>query len=372
MLRSCRVPSATRQGILDGLEWLRDQINQDTSGDTTALIYYTGHGWRNEDGASKGYYLIPYDMRGGAIPARALRAEDFAAGISEIHPQRLLVILDCCHAGGMGIKQALSESTEGDFAAAPVTLFGSEAVAVDTSDGAKGLESLARGSGRAVLSSSRGDQPSYIRRDHTLSIFTYHLIEALIGHACPAEGAQEVLVSDIVSHVWRHVPRSSTADWGKDQEPDYQLTGNFPVALLLGGQGLGKGELPLDPLASLPAITLGAAVLPDARAEQAETVGRDQIVAGDQVGGDKSTGDTITVGNITGSTGVAIGRGASVHVTTGVPTEQIDSLMQPLLEIVRSAAVETRRASAWHSAGPKRRGQERPACRRQSRCQIAR
>ncbi len=34
-------------------------------------------------------------------------ATDFAEAVSDLQPQRLLVILDCCHAGGMGIKDVL-------------------------------------------------------------------------------------------------------------------------------------------------------------------------------------------------------------------------------------------------------------------------
>src|SRR5687767_8329878 len=39
---------ATRQGILDGLVWLQERLNADSSGNATAVIYYSGHGWRDE------------------------------------------------------------------------------------------------------------------------------------------------------------------------------------------------------------------------------------------------------------------------------------------------------------------------------------
>jgi hypothetical protein len=59
---------ATRQAILDGLDWLEEQIQHDAGGDATALIYYSGHGWRDERASLPAYYLIPYDMRPGPIP----------------------------------------------------------------------------------------------------------------------------------------------------------------------------------------------------------------------------------------------------------------------------------------------------------------
>lgn len=243
----------TRQAILDGLDWLEEQIQTDASGNATALIYCSGHGWRDESVSPPAYYLIPYDMRPGPIPPRALRAEDFAAAVSALTPRRLLVILDACHSGGMGVKEVKSLAAGFVPAPLPAALFMSGAKGVAAAEGAKGLEALSLGAGRAVLSSSQGEQPSYIRKDRKMSIFTYHLIEALTGHARPVEGATEVLVSDVMGHVWRRVPESARQDWGVDQQPDYQVSGNFPVALLLGGKGLAKGIAAPDPLAPLAA-----------------------------------------------------------------------------------------------------------------------
>jgi len=81
----------------------------------------------------------------------------------------------------------------------------------------------------------------------------YHLIEALTGHAQPAEGASDVRVFNLGDYVDRHVPESVQADWGAQQTPDFQISGNFPVALLLGGKGLSKGVVAPDPLAPLAA-----------------------------------------------------------------------------------------------------------------------
>jgi uncharacterized caspase-like protein len=243
---------ATRQGILDGLEWLQEHIQADSSDNTTAIVYYTGHGWRNTSAGSSEFYLIPHDIREGKIRSRALRATDLAEAVGELEPRRLLVVLDCCPAGGIGVKGLPLPAGYVEAAIAPSLLMEGEQAAVGSAKGAKGLETLALGTGRAVLSSSTGEQSSYVRRDGKMSIFTYHLIEALTGHAQPQEGATEVLVSDVMSHVWRHVPQSAKTDWGRKQEPDYQVSGNFPIALLLGGEGLSKGQPAPDPL-ELPA-----------------------------------------------------------------------------------------------------------------------
>lgn len=243
---------ATRANILAGLDWLEEKIADDGSGNVTAVVYYSGHGFRDDSVQPPGYYLIPYDVKREGLATRALPAKDFANAIRQLRPQRLLTMLDCCHAGGMAVKkiQDLVRSS------VPIASFMDAGTGVGRADGAKGLAELNRGSGRAVLSSSQGEQVSYLRKDKQMSIFTYHLIEALTGHAQPGDGADEVLVSDVMSHVWRTVPQSAMAEYGATQEPDYQVSGNFPIAMLLGGKGLVKGMKPPDPIASLPPVAV--------------------------------------------------------------------------------------------------------------------
>jgi hypothetical protein len=64
--------------------------------------------------------------------------------------------------------------------------------------------------------------------------------------------------------------------------------------------------------------------------------------AGDIVGGDKITGDKTTTGSISGSTGIAIGRGSNLIVNTqqGIPTEQLNALFAPLLQQAQQAPPE--------------------------------
>jgi hypothetical protein len=328
---------ATRQGILDGLDWLQGRIQADASRDVTAIVYYTGHGWRDVSAAPPEFYLIPYDIREDKIRSRALRAADFNEAVGELKPQRLLVVLDCCHAAGMGVKDVLPRPAGYvEAAVAPATLMaGEKAVA---GPGGKGLEQLALGKGRAVLSSSSGEESSYMRKDGQMSIFTYHLIEALTGHAQPQEGATEVLVSDLMSYVWRHVPQSARADWGAEQTPDYQVGGNFPVALLLGGQGWSKGQPAPDPLG---AIEEEAETMRTIDTGGGDFVGRDKTVHGDEVRGDKVTGDKvggdkIQVGNISGSSGVAIGRGARATVTQGLSGDEIAKLFDSVYQRIEA------------------------------------
>lgn len=254
---------ASRDGIHAGISWLKERLAADRSDNATAVLYYSGHGVVSKE--DKSYYLLPYDMRVPIIGS-LLRAEDVAAEIEMVRPRRMLVILDCCHAGGMGIK--------GD------DLFTGQGLSKEAAPAAaRAVVALTQGQGRAVLSSSTADESSYIRSDRKMSIFTYHLVEALTGYA-QIDGQREVLVSDLMGYVSRAVPRSAREEYDVSQTPVHQMSGeNFPVALVLGGEGAGKGRPLPDPLTPPPAT--GPAI---------------QTGGGAYVGGSVSAGGDIHLG----------------------------------------------------------------------------
>lgn len=287
---------STREGILRGLKWLDDCLKSDGSQNTTAFLYYTGHGSRDSQASPPAYYFIPYDVDQSDLRSSALSAVDFSAAVRALAPRRLLTVLDCCHAGGMGVKDP--PSSPGIVpAAAPPDLLQHGPPNEERSLASKGITQLAQGTGRATLSSSRGAQSSYIRSDRCMSVFTYHLIEALTGHAQPAPGATDVLVSDVMSHVSRMVPQTVWAQYQREQEPDFEVSGNFPVALLLGGKGLQPQQPPPSPLGhAAPALSV--------------TIQDDH----------SRRGDTITVGDVTGN-GIGIGRNISVSIGTTAPVK---------------------------------------------------
>ncbi len=243
--------AATKTGILAALEWLRDRATADP--DATAVLYYSGHG-----AVDKGrYYLIPYDVTISAIYADAIPAEAFNAYLRATAARRLLVVFDCCHAGGVGSQESGLEHL--DEAASLITAepFPLDLVAGDLPDYAEDeiggalemVSDLLEGEGRAILNSSTGGQKSYLRADRAMSLFTYHFIEALTGHAPHPDDATVVTVTDVMSWVTQEVKKSAERE-GRDQTPVMRTSGVFPVAQLLGGRGVavGLGETPPDPL----------------------------------------------------------------------------------------------------------------------------
>ncbi len=102
---------STRENILEALYWLQEKVEGDA--DATAVIYYSGHGM--EDKKSDKYYLIPYDIKDlKKVRAYAIKAETMTEEISSIDAKRMLVILDCCHAAGMDIKDIDLDAIESD------------------------------------------------------------------------------------------------------------------------------------------------------------------------------------------------------------------------------------------------------------------
>ncbi|MCP4424852.1 MAG: hypothetical protein GY803_10195 [Chloroflexi bacterium] len=61
-------------------------------------------------------------------------------------------------------------------------------------------------------------------------------------------------------------------------------------------------------------------------------------IDGDKIGGDKVDGDKTTVGNITDSTGIAIGRKAKSEVTQGVSGAELAALFQPVYQKIDARA----------------------------------
>ena len=98
--------------------------------------------------------------------------------------------------------------------------------------GAKAVSDLLEGEGRAILNSSTGSQSSYVRKDREMSVFTYHLIEALTGHAPHADDASVVYVTDVMSWVTHEVKKSAAQDTVQ-QTPVMRTSGVFPVAQLI-------------------------------------------------------------------------------------------------------------------------------------------
>ncbi len=221
---------ATRAGMLEELQRLAGIANRDP--EATIVVYYSGHGWLNP--ADNSYYLITHDVDPNRVGASALAGADFTKALQNINSQKLLVILDCCHAQGIasvkedGIEYRLADGL--NFK--PPTGFVPES--------AKGhFSKLAEGKGVTILSSSDCHQLGWIRKDRTCSVFADRVIDALRGAGNQA-GDREVTVMNLIDYLGKTVPETVRSEYRAEQQPQAEFKGsnNFPIALLCGGKGL--------------------------------------------------------------------------------------------------------------------------------------
>lgn len=317
---------ATRQAILDGLAWLAEQAAADP--EATVVVFYSGHGWLDRN--SGRYYLIPHDVSPLNIAGSALSAESFTEALRQIRAKRLLVIIDSCYAQGMATSKdptkGLDLPTSFVQAAAPKML----------------IEALGQGEGRVVFTSSRDQQFSQWLKDKGLSLYTFHLIEALHG-ADNKPGDTYVTVANLMHYVSAKVPQTALAVFQVEQTPFYDMkTEDFPVALLRGGKGL-EGLAGASPdevqqaARQAAAVTIGRLVQASGQGIVAiggNVSGPATIVAGS--GHTVGSGSGPVVGghdnkvhqhkyeiDMPGATGVAIGDNARVtqHFGAGRPAE---------------------------------------------------
>jgi len=211
--------TATRQHILAGFDQLIEQVNQ--SPDTTAIVYYSGHGGRIQ--STQEYFLVPYGYNPARRSESAISGTEFTRKIEAIQSQKLIVLLDCCHAGGVPVLKEPGET----FIKSPLP--------------ADLLNVLSLGSGRVVIASSREDEYSYTSTPY--SVFTACLLEALQGRgAVNKDGYARIL--DILIYLFNQVPQRASGSQHPFVNKVLDLGDNFPMCYYAGGSKFLPDEHP--------------------------------------------------------------------------------------------------------------------------------
>ncbi|RRR74137.1 MAG: caspase family protein [Candidatus Viridilinea halotolerans] len=212
---------ATRTNILDALS----ELAQRAVGGT-ALIFFAGHG----EAVDGSYALLPSDADVNRLAATGIDAALFHQLVAKVRSQakRLVVLLNCCHAGGVG-DAVLDASGSLLSGSAPPAEF---------------YRPLAVGSGQVVISSSRPAQKSGARSQQNPQHTTFgaHLLAALRG-GVPGDGPA-VGVFELFAAICASVPADARQvtylGAPLQQEPLFyasQLDENLAVALRPGWQG---------------------------------------------------------------------------------------------------------------------------------------
>ena len=205
---------AKRENILAAL----DQLAQSTTPDSTVIVYFSGHGYQVAGPMGESYYLMPFGYDQTKLYKTAISGIEFTTKLQAIPAKKLLLLLDCCHAGGLGDTKNLGYEAE----KAPLP---PEAQALFT-----------EGKGRVVIASSQADEKSLAGRPY--SAFTLALIETLAGKGASKKDGY-VRVADLALYAREVVPRR-TSD---RQHPilNFEQADNFILAYYAGGETEPKG-----------------------------------------------------------------------------------------------------------------------------------
>ncbi len=229
---------ATRALVLDGLAELAGRTNQDS----TVIVYFSGHGYFVTANGAKQYFLLPYDYDLGDLTHTAISDGEFAAALGKVRAQKLLVLLDCCHAAGVEKTKAPGQALE----KAPIP--------------PEAEKMFKEGRGRFVIASSTAAELSYAGEPY--SAFTTALIEGFTGTGA-SEADSYVRVADLAMYASKRVPELT----GDRQHPvlRFMEADNFVVSYYAGGNKVPKGS----PFKTPPRIELVAGGLAQARASGA-------------------------------------------------------------------------------------------------------
>jgi len=345
--------TATRVNILGILEKLAAQ----SSPESTVLFYFSGHGYQVDSTIGQMYYLMPYGYDVKRLYQTSVSGAELTERLRAIPAKKMLVLLDCCHAGGL------------DSAKEP----GLENVALAKAPLPPEAQSLlAQGSGRVLIASSTADELSYAGKPY--SAFTLALVEALAGMGAAKQDGH-VRVADLALYAREKVPQRTN----DKQHPilNFEQADNFIIAYYAGGDRQPKAL----PFTTTPEIEPepGAFARIDQRGQMihgsqtniggnaegpvvsgafhgpVRTGGNDTDTTnteggayiggsvntggGELIGRDKTVhGDDIRIGNMTGNTGVAIGRGARANVIQGASRGELERVFADLLKAVQQGA----------------------------------
>jgi len=205
---------ATRGAVLSAL----DALARISDPQATVVVYFSGHGYRVTASLGEFYYLMPFGYDTDRLFDTAIRGDEFTARLRQIPAQKLLVLLDCCHAGGL----AKPDPSGLKLAKSPIP------------PEAAGL--LAEGRGRVLIASSQPDELSFAGRPY--SAFTLALIEALCGVGASIQDGS-VRVSDLAMHAREVVPGRTAGR----QHPilNFEQADNFALAFYAAGETQVKG-----------------------------------------------------------------------------------------------------------------------------------
>jgi hypothetical protein len=198
--------AASRGEIIDSLDHLRKDCSRSLergSRDPLVFVYFSGHGWQDGENQT---YLVPHDARRDKLAGTAISLKDFTRYLDEVATRKLVVFLDACHSGHIGVS-------------------GAKGAAQGVGAGNL-IEAVGEGRGRYIIASCMHDQRSWEWRDGRNSIFTKHLLELLGGDAHDFDNAANEFIDleALYKALKTRVADSAKQQYGVEQQPEIRET----------------------------------------------------------------------------------------------------------------------------------------------------
>lgn len=181
----------------------------DKKPDDLLVMYFSGHGVRDEEGK---LYLAVNNTRPNRLLATAIPAEFVTNLMDRSRSRRQVLILDCCHSGA----------------------FAQGAKAVTGESAGTGPAFEGSGYGRVVLTATDATQYAW-EGDKVIgqaenSVFTHHLIEGLKTGAADADGSGRITIDEIYDYVYGQVVTTSSKQtpgkWSYKQQGEIVIAQN--------------------------------------------------------------------------------------------------------------------------------------------------
>lgn len=191
----------TRESMLAGLSRFLGQAGPDD----VAVLFVAGHGMR--DLASGSYYFLPAPATADTLLADGLRMSDFDESLRVVrrNVRAVIVMLDTCHAGALGIPSAAVASAD------------------------EMGRQMSTGEGFFLLAASRPGEQSKERSQLGHGAFTYALLEGIGGQG-DGDGDGSLSVSELFGYVARRVPQLTAGS----QHPYNKMEGTDLALLTVG------------------------------------------------------------------------------------------------------------------------------------------
>jgi hypothetical protein len=227
----------------------------------------------------------------------------------------MLVLLDCCHAGGVGEEKSVGlQLSKAPLPPEAQSLF-------------------AKGAGRVLIASSQADEKSFAGRPY--SAFTLALIEALAGKGAAKKDGY-VRWTDLALHARQMVPQRT----GNRQHPiiDLEQADNFVLAYYAGGSPQPKGV----PFVGTPEIEPEPGAFADTINAQYSQgfINRPTAPVTQHFGNRVITGGGANVGgSVTTGGGNFVGRD---WIQQGLSAADLEHIFAPLRSLISSAGPDVR------------------------------